>query len=334
VTESILELRRLVKHFQNRTYFLSGKFMPVQAVNGVDLAVKKGETLGFVCESGCGKSTLARLIVRLISPTSGMIFFDGQDLLALSATELRQARKNIQMIFQDPYSSLDPRMTVGDIVGEPMFFLGMVKDVQKRRTRVLELLENVGLDARHLQNYPHEFSGGQRQRISIARALATCPKLVVCDEPVSALDMSVRSQVLNLLTDLQEQFSLTYIFITHDLSVAEHMSNRIAVMYLGNIVEIAPKANFYRHHLHPYTRALLSAVPDPDPTTRRKRVTLRGDVPTAIDPPSGCVFHPRCPNVTAGCEMLVPELKNIGGEHFVRCHLYKGNNVAVASTTS
>jgi oligopeptide/dipeptide ABC transporter ATP-binding protein len=315
----LLEIENLTKHFRTK-----GGAGSVQAVTGVSLHLKRGETLGIVGESGCGKSTLARLILRLIEPTAGTVRFAGEDLMALPLSELRPRRRDMQLIFQDPYASLDPRLTVGAIVGEPLAIhrVGRRKD---RRERVAELLKTVGLDADAITRYPHEFSGGQRQRIGIARAIALEPKLIIADEPVSALDVSIQSQILELLLDLKSRLSLSYIFISHDLAVVEHVSDRVAVMYLGRIVETTDTESLYRQPAHPYTEALISAVPQPDPERDRTRIVLSGDIPNPESPPSGCPFHPRCPKVMATCPDALPSLKDIGDTahpHLVACHLY------------
>ncbi|MEL7566790.1 MAG: dipeptide ABC transporter ATP-binding protein [Dehalobacterium sp.] len=320
--EILLDVHGLKKYFPIKNSPFSGGLDSVKAVDGVDMFIRRSETLGLVGESGCGKSTLSRLILRLIEPTEGQVFYNGTDILALEKRKMRNMRKNMQLIFQDPFSSLDPRMPIGRTIGEPLEFFRLVKNKSEKKERVAQLLTNVGLDEDYAKRYPHEFSGGQRQRISIARALASSPQLVICDEPVSALDVSVRSQVLNLMQDLQDQFNLTYLFITHDLSVAEFISDRMAVMYLGRMVEIAEKSEFYQNPLHPYTKALLSAVPQPDPDTKKNRIILSGDVPTPINPPSGCTFHPRCKYATDICKEAKPQLTDVGGSHFVSCHLY------------
>jgi len=316
---NLVEIKGLKKYFPIHRRFLSRERVSVKAVDGVDLTIQKGETLGLVGESGCGKSTLGRLILRLEEPTSGQILFEGEDTGVYTSHRIRQLRREMQMIFQDPYGSLNPRRTVGAIIGEPLV-VHHVGSKKERRERVLKLMEVVGLRSEHFNRYPHEFSGGQRQRIAIARALTLNPKLIVADEPVSALDVSIQAQVLNLLEDLQEAFHLAYLFIAHDLSVVKHISNRVAVMYLGRIVELAQKKDLYRNPQHPYTRALLSANPIPDPTVRRKRILLEGDVPSPIQPPSGCHFHPRCAEKMDRCSTDVPVLKEMEPGHWVACH--------------
>lgn len=317
----LVEVKNLRKFFPVRTHFLSREKLFVQAVNNVSLTIKRGETLGLVGESGCGKSTLGRLILRLEEPTSGEISFEGENILQFNAERLRQMRRQMQIIFQDPYSSLNPRKTVGSIIGEPLVIhkIGTKKDQEER---VRYLMEVVGLRPEHINRYPHEFSGGQRQRIGIARALALNPKLIIADEPVSALDVSIQAQVLNLLEDLQDNFHLTYLFIAHDLSVVEHISDRVAVMHLGRIAELARSDQLYSNPKHPYTQALLSANPIPDPTLERKRVILQGEVPSPINPPPGCNFHTRCPQRFELCDQGVPELKEIEPDHWVACYLY------------
>jgi oligopeptide/dipeptide ABC transporter ATP-binding protein len=311
--DEIVRVRGLLKHFP-----LEDSDDVVRAVDGVTFEIFRGETLGLVGESGCGKSTVGRCLLRLIEPTAGEIEFDGRDVLATGGRELRELRREMQIIFQDPYASLNPRMRVRDIVGEPLVIHG-VKDKEERRTRVGELLKKVGLDPDFMNRYPHEFSGGQRQRIGIARALALNPKLIVADEPVSALDVSVQAQVVNLLQDLQAEFGLTYLFISHGLAVVEHISTRVAVMYLGRIVEVASSEELYVKPLHPYTQALLSAIPVPDPTRKRKRIILTGDVPTPVNPPSGCRFRTRCPAAVPECARVDPDLREISPGHTVAC---------------
>jgi oligopeptide transport system ATP-binding protein len=311
--DELVRVRGLFKHFP-----VAGSDDVVRAVDGVTFEIYKGETLGLVGESGCGKSTVGRCILRLMEPTSGEVYFEDKDVLALSGKDLRALRREMQIIFQDPYASLNPRMRVREIVGEPLIVHG-VGAKGERRERVAELLTKVGLDPDYMNRYPHEFSGGQRQRIGIARALALNPKLIVADEPVSALDVSVQAQVVNLLEDLQSEFKLTYFFISHGLAIVEHISDRVAVMYLGRIVEIASAVDLYANPLHPYTRALLSAIPIPDPTRKRERIVLHGDVPTPINPPSGCRFHTRCPEAIPECSRIDPDLREVALGHAVAC---------------
>jgi oligopeptide transport system ATP-binding protein len=293
----------------------------IKAVDDVTLSVRRGETLGLVGESGCGKTTTGRCILQLYKPTEGSIVFDGQELVGLRSRQMRQMRRQMQVIFQDPFSSLNPRMTAGNIVGEPLIVHGLVNNKAEYRDRVGELLQNVGLNPYMADRFPHEFSGGQRQRIGVARALSVDPKLIVCDEPVSALDVSIQAQVINLLEDLQERYQLTYLFIAHDLSVVRHISDRVAVMYLGRIVEIADRVEIYRNPLHPYTKALLSAVPIPDPVidAQRERILLTGEVPSPLNPPTGCVFHPRCPVAIDDCSGVIPEMREVEPGHWAAC---------------
>jgi len=323
VSETLLSVKQLKKHFAVSGGILKRTVDRVHAVDGVSFDIGKGETLGLVGESGCGKSTTGRCILRLIEPSAGEVWFQGTDVTRMGHDALRSLRRDMQIIFQDPYASLNPRLTVGAIVGEALQIHGLAKSRKAMEERVVELLETVGLQPDHLGRFPHEFSGGQRQRIGIARALAVEPKLVICDEPVSALDVSIQAQVINLLEDLQEKFGLTYLFIAHDLSVVEHISDRVAVMYLGRVVEIAPSRALYDTPLHPYTEALLSAVPIPDPTVKRKRIMLQGDVPNPIRPPSGCHFHTRCPIAKPDCSQRDPELLEKRPGHWVACH-YRG----------
>ncbi len=320
--EILLNVSNLKMHFPVTSGILLQKTVGhVKAVDDVSFFVKRGETLGLVGESGCGKTTTGRCILQLIKPTSGEVNFDGSELTTLNSRLLRGMRREMQIIFQDPYSSLNPRMTAGNIVGEPLVVHGLAKNKGEYRERVAELLSVVGLNSSMADRFPHEFSGGQRQRLGVARALAVNPKFIVCDEPVSALDVSIQAQTINLLEDLQEQFSLTYLFIAHDLSVVRHISDRVAVMYLGHIVEIADRTDIYENPLHPYTRALLSAVPIPDPVkdAERERIILTGEVPSPLNPPAGCVFHPRCPITMDKCQDQIPELREVQQNHWVSC---------------
>ena len=324
--EPLVRVKDLVKHFPVKGGLFGRRVASVRAVDGLNFELAKGETLGLVGESGCGKSTTGRCILRLIEPTSGEVWFEGQNVTHLEREAMRRLCRDMQIIFQDPYASLDPRMTVGAIIGEALVIHKLTRTQNEYRDRIVELLETVGLHADHLRRYPHEFSGGQRQRIGIARALAVSPKLIVCDEPVSALDVSIQAQVINLLEDLQQKFDLTYLFIAHDLSVVEHISDRVAVMYLGRIVEIAPARELYATPRHPYTEALLSAVPIPEPGLKRTRIRLVGDVPSPINPPAGCHFHPRCPRVMERCKTEVPVFRDVGGGHWAACHLNDGKD--------
>ena len=320
---SLLQVQNLKVHFPVKHGLFSRVRAHVKAVDGVSLEVAPGETLGLVGESGCGKTTLGRAIIRLIEPTAGSVSFEGEEITQMDGAELRRRRRKFQMIFQDPYGSLNPRMTVGEIIGEAIDIHKLAADDAARDARVKELLQAVGLDPIHAQRYPHEFSGGQRQRIGIARALAVEPQLIVCDEPVSALDVSVQAQIINLLKDLQVQKGLAYLFIAHDLAVVEHISRRVAVMYLGKVVELAESRAICRGPKHPYTQALISAVPVVDPDSKRQRIVLPGDVPSPINPPSGCPFHPRCPIAEARCKVELPGLREIAPAHWAACHLAK-----------
>ena len=317
----LLSTRGLTKHFAIKGGIFAREVHRIHAVDGVSFDIAAGETLGLVGESGCGKSTTGRCILRLIEPSSGEVWFQGKDVTKLDTEALRGLRRDMQIIFQDPFASLNPRHTVGGIIGEALVIHGLAQTRAELDDRVIQLLETVGLQPDHRHRFPHEFSGGQRQRIGIARALAVEPKLIICDEPVSALDVSIQAQVINLLEDLQEKFGLTYLFIAHDLSVVEHISDRIVVMYLGRVVEIAPARELYDNPRHPYTEALLSAVPIPDPLVKRKRIVLQGDVPNPIRPPSGCRFHTRCPIAESRCSQEAPELEKSSDGHWVACHL-------------
>ncbi len=321
--EVLLEVRDLVKHFTVGGGMFGGRAGTVRAVDGVSFTLRRGETLGLVGESGCGKTTTGRCILQLERPTSGQVMFEGRELGTLSDADLRSMRRRMQVIFQDPYASLNPRMTVGQILAEPLAVHGVVPDRQRRRERVRDLLSRVGLLPQHADRYPHQLSGGQRQRVGIARALAVEPSLIVCDEPVSALDVSIQAQIINLLEDLQSEFGLTYLFIAHDLAVVRHISDRVAVMYLGKMVEIADRRELYDSPLHPYTKALLAAVPIPDPVLEAQRVhsVLVGEVPSPLNPPSGCVFHPRCPIAIDRCRGEVPPLREVMPGHWAACLL-------------
>ena len=321
-TETLLKVDGLKKHFPIYKGVFRRQVGAVHAVDGVSFEINKGETLGLVGESGCGKSTTGRTILRLYKPTAGKVFYNGEDLMNLSENEMRRMRRKVQFIFQDPYASLNPRKTVTDIVGEPLI-VHKLATKQEAKARVQELLGLVGLNPSFADRYPHEFSGGQRQRIGIARALSLQPELVICDEPISALDVSIQAQVINLLEDLQEEFGLTYLFIAHDLSMVRHISDRVAVMYLGVIMELAERDELYEHPLHPYSQALLSAVPIPDPIAEenRRRILLEGDVPSPANPPTGCRFHTRCPIAETICREQRPEWREVKPKHFVACHL-------------
>jgi oligopeptide transport system ATP-binding protein len=322
-TEVLLEVRDLVKYYPVSSGFLGRQIAVVRAVDGVSFTIRRGETLGLVGESGCGKTTTGRCILQLERPTSGSVRFEGQELTTLSVAALRAVRRRIQVIFQDPYSSLNPRMTVSQIVGEPLLVHRLVPDAGAQAARVQELLRQVGLLPQHGRRYPHELSGGQRQRVGVARALALEPSLIICDEPVSALDVSIQAQIINLLEDLRRDLGLTYLFVAHDLSVVRHISDRVAVMYLGRIVELADRQALYEAPRHPYTKALLSAVPIPDPVVeaQRERVVLGGEVPSPLHPPRGCAFHPRCPIAVEECHRLRPVLRDLGAWHQAACHL-------------
>jgi oligopeptide transport system ATP-binding protein len=320
----LLKVENLVKHFPiMKGTLIQKQIGAVHAVDNVSFHIFEGETLGLVGESGCGKSTTGRAILQLHRPTSGSVWFEGKDLTKLKGEELRKIRRKMQMIFQDPYASLNPRMTVGEIIGEPLLIHGIVRGKNEAEKEVQKLLKLVGLNPSYTNRYPHEFSGGQRQRIGVARALSLNPSLIVCDEPISALDVSIQAQVVNLLEDLQQKFNLTYLFIAHDLSMVRHISTRVAVMYLGLLAELAPREELYKNPLHPYTQALLSAVPIPDPVAeeKRTRIILQGDVPSPVNPPSGCHFRTRCPLAATICAEVEPEFREVSPGHFVACHM-------------
>ncbi len=332
MSDIILEAKNIKKYFPIKKGFFMREVGQVKAVEDVDFVVRRGETLGLVGESGCGKSTLGRTLIRLYEPTAGEIKFDGKDFLKLGGSELRQKRRDLQMIFQDPYSSLDPRMTVGQIIEQPFLIHGLLAK-KERELRVKQLLEMVGLKSSHINRYPHEFSGGQRQRIAIARAISLDPKLIICDEPVSALDVSIQAQILNLLKDLQKRLNLTYIFISHDLSVIEHVCDRIAVMYLGRIVELTTREELFANPQHPYTQALLSSIPQIGTGKKKMAKVLTGEIPSPINPPSGCTFHPRCPHSFEPCSKVIPALDG-PTEHVKACHLYNNAYVDLIKKTN
>jgi len=317
----LLTVKNLKKYFPVKAGVFMRTVDYVKAVDDISFYINEGETLGIVGESGCGKSTTAAVILRLEKATAGKVIFEGKDVFSLKRRELREIRQKMQIIFQDPYSSLNPRMTAVDIIGEPLEIYGLVKNKKERSEKVKDLLSKVGLGKEYIKHYPHEFSGGQRQRIGIARALALNPKLIIADEPVSALDVSIQSQIINLLKELQDEFGLSYLFIAHNLSVIKHISDRVSVMYLGKIVEMADKKEFYVYPIHPYSQSLLSAIPIPDPTYKKERIILEGDVPNPVNPPSGCRFHPRCPKAMDICSQKEPEFKEYGNKHFAACHL-------------
>ncbi len=321
---NLLDVKDLKMHFPVRRGVMQRVTGQVKAVDGVSFAIKPGETLGLVGESGCGKTTVGRSILRLLDPTAGSVMFDGTDVLAADRGELRALRRNMQIIFQDPYASLNPRMSVADIVGEGLKVHGLVKGRRAVQERVADLLTKVRLDPSYVNRYPHEFSGGQRQRIGIARAVSLNPKFIVCDEAVSALDVSIQAQIINLLMDLRDELGLSYLFVAHDLSVVRHISHRVAVMYLGKIVETASTKTLFEAPMHPYTKALLSAVPVANPTTKKERVPLTGDVPSPLSPPSGCAFHTRCPAVMDKCKVETPPVRDVGDGHTYVCHLEAG----------
>ena len=317
MSQELVRVEHLKQYFPVRVGF--GKTVPLKAVDDVSFTINEGETLGMVGESGCGKTTVGRTLLRLYEPTGGKIFFKGEEVTARNITQMR---KQMQMVFQDPYSSLDPRMTVEDIIGEPLDVHHLYSNRKERREKILELMNYVGLNAEHATRYAPEFSGGQRQRIGIARALAVDPKFIVCDEPVSALDVSIQAQIINLLKDIQEKYNLTYLFISHDLSVVEHISDTVGVMYLGNLVEYGATEDIFRNPLHPYTKALFSAIPIPDPKVKMNRIVLEGSIPSPANPPKGCKFHTRCANCMACCKEEVPVQRELEPGHFVACHLY------------
>ncbi|PYZ97069.1 dipeptide/oligopeptide/nickel ABC transporter ATP-binding protein [Alteribacter lacisalsi] len=322
MSKPLLEVKGLKKYFDVTGGIFSRKVGEVKAVDDVSFSVYEKEVLGIVGESGCGKSTTGKALLRLTEPTEGEVLFDGKDITGMSQEEMRKMRRDMQIIFQDPYASLNPRHKVEKILGEPLIVHG-IGSKKERLEKVKQILETVGLPGEHAQRYPHQFSGGQRQRIGIARALIVNPKLIVCDEPVSALDVSIQSQILNLMEDLQEEFGLTYVFIAHDLSVVRHISDRVGVMYLGRMVELADNEELYENPLHPYTRSLMSAVPNPDPDAKKERIILQGDVPSPSNPPSGCAFHTRCPEAMDICRQVRPEFREKTVNHFVACHLYE-----------
>lgn len=319
MSQPLLQVENIVKHFPIHGGLFSRQVASVKAVSDISFTLNKGETLGLVGESGCGKSTLGRCLIRLIEPTSGKVIFNGEDITNADENRMRDLRRKMQIIFQDPYASLNPRMTIGAILEEPLVIHNLYPNPIERKERVAELIKLVGLRPEHLSRYPHEFSGGQRQRVGIARALAVNPEIIICDEPVSALDVSIQAQVINLLMELQQKLGLTYIFIAHDLKVVEHVSTKVAVMYLGQIVEMAEADELYKNPKHPYTKALLSAIPIPDPKPRAERIILTGDVPSPIAPPPGCYFNPRCPIASEECKQVKPELKEKSKAHFTRC---------------
>ncbi len=325
-TENLIEVKNLKKYFPVRGGVLQRVQAWVQAVDDVSFTVRRGECLGMVGESGCGKTTVGRTLLRLIPATSGQVLFEGRDVFSLRGEELKALRRDMQIIFQDPYSSLDPRMPIGESIGEGLKAHGM-RDANQRQKIVVDMLRKVGLEEYHARRYPHEFSGGQRQRIGIARALAMKPKFIICDEPVSALDVSIQAQVLNILRQLQREFNLTYLFIAHNLSVVEHISDRVAVMYLGKIVELTDRESLYSRPQHPYTQALMSAIPIPEPDLKRERIVLAGDVPSPLHPPTGCRFHTRCPLAFDRCRQAEPPLVDLGQGHFAACHLREAGSL-------